>query len=187
MSADRRERRSGGRGSATLDEPGAPGPLDQLEQCVWIVPAGAAKRAVRDRRMASGQAVAIADWRLSGTGAVDRREPRGGKIHFVHTCVVPSTPRAPADSAESGIPIRSEQIIFTKKPRRSGAKPDWREAPSPSTSAAFGAAKLASIRNGRIFLEWCNARCKLQEVFLRSSSCFSSFYQPVINVGAHIE
>ena len=187
MIAGRRERRSGGQGSATLNGPGAPGPLDQLEQCVWIVPAGAAKRAVRDRRMASGQAVAVADWRLSGTGAVDRREPRGGKIHFVHTCVVPSAPRAPADSAESGIPIRSEQIIFTKKPRRSGAKPDWREAPSPSASAAFGAAKLASIRNGRLFLEWCNARCKLLEVLLRPRPCFSVIYEPAVNVGAHIE
>jgi hypothetical protein len=174
--AGRRERRSGGQGSATLNGPGAPGPLDQLEQCVWIVPAGAAKRAVRDRRRASGRALAVADWRLSGTGAVDRREPRGGEIHFVHTCAVPSTPRAPADSAESGDPIRSEQIIFTKKPRRSGAKPDLREALSPSTPAAFGAAKLASIRNGQSFLEWCNARCKLQEGFSRPSSCFSSVY-----------
>lgn len=172
----RRERRSGGQGSATLNAPGAPGPLDQLEQCVWIVPAGAATRATRDRRKASGQAMAVANWRLSGTGADYRREPRGGEIHFVHTCAVPSTPRAPADSAESGGPIRSEQIIFTKKPRRSRAKPDWREALSPSASAALGAAKLASIRNGRLFLDWCNARCKLLARFSRPSPCFSADY-----------
>ena len=132
-----RTARCGGGEPATRIESGEPPAIHQLIE-------GSESRVrapdVATRRQSGDEADVPSTGHCAGANAMNRRGPRSGKIHIVHTCAIAAR-CAPQASAETSDPFRREQV--SSEAAVLGAKPDMREAPHPGTSAAE-AAKLAS-------------------------------------------
>lgn len=79
--------------------------------------------------------------RFTEAHAIDWREPRSGKFHFIHTCASPRLARRRFQS-ESTIHSGASRYLH-QEAAVLGANPEIREAPHPAASAA-NAAKLAS-------------------------------------------